>query len=143
MLTKRFLLSILAICSGTLASPKPTASCSSVVKDARNLLRGWDTTVHSAAAVAAAAMTVSGVSNEAPFCRVVASIAYGGNETLNFELWLPENNAYGGRFMAVGTSSLPSVGESSLTRIGGGGMAGVIDTSNMMIQLNKGFAVSG
>lgn len=41
--------------------------------------------------------------NEVAFCQVVGSVAYGGNETLNFQLWLPDTSIYERRFMAVGT----------------------------------------
>ena len=46
------------------------------------------------------------VSNKVPFCRVEGTVPYGSNDTLNFELWLPDVNRYNGRFLAVGMSSI-------------------------------------
>lgn len=72
---------------------------------------------------------LNGASNNVPFCAVDASIAYGKNDSLLFSLWLPHESTYKARFIAVGN----------------GGMAGVIDHSNMLTQLNSGmgFAVAG
>ncbi|PVI02662.1 tannase and feruloyl esterase [Periconia macrospinosa] len=70
---------------------------------------------------------LTGQANQFPFCRVNAQVAYGNNDTLKFEVWLPDAGSYNKRFMAVGNS----------------GMAGAIDTWNLMLQLNSGFAVAG
>jgi hypothetical protein len=71
------------------------------------------------------------VFNTIPFCEINAAISYGPNKnnTLTFALWLPDHAHYARRFMAVGN----------------GGMAGIIDTLNMVTQLNSGygFAVAG
>ncbi|KAI5359472.1 putative tannase/feruloyl esterase, alpha/Beta hydrolase [Septoria linicola] len=69
----------------------------------------------------------SGTLNNIAFCELKASISYGTNNTLNFETWLPDS--YEDRFIAVGN----------------GGMAGTIDRSGMMDQLNTGLhmAVAG
>ncbi|KAF2177075.1 tannase and feruloyl esterase [Zopfia rhizophila CBS 207.26] len=72
-------------------------------------------------------ISLTGQVNQFPFCRVYAQVAYGNNDTLNFEVWLPDAGSYNKRLMAVGN----------------GGMAGVIDTWNLMLQLNSGFAVAG
>lgn len=72
-------------------------------------------------------LNVTNVFNAFDFCRLYASVPYGANSTLNFEVWLPGRHNYRGSYMAVGN----------------GGMAGVIDTSAMMLQLNSGFAVAG
>ncbi|KAH8808620.1 tannase and feruloyl esterase [Xylogone sp. PMI_703] len=65
--------------------------------------------------------------NKYAFCEVNAIVHYEGGNALHFSLWLPEESQYGGSFTAVGN----------------GGMAGTIDYSNMMTQLNAGFAVAG
>lgn len=43
------------------------------------------------------------VNNNATFCRVVGVIPYGPNNTLNFEVWLPEADSYNERYLSVGT----------------------------------------
>ncbi|CAM1504986.1 Fc.00g106230.m01.CDS01 [Cosmosporella sp. VM-42] len=85
---------------------------------------------HNATIVAAGQLKAGTDSeNEVALCRVVGSILYGpeGNNTLNFELWLPEKSKYNGRYVSVGN----------------GGFAGTIDYGAMMDNLNKGYAVGG
>ena len=50
-------------------------------------------------AVAAQNLTIS---NTKPLCRVVGQIPYGENNTLNFEVWLPEAEDYNQRYLSVG-----------------------------------------
>ena len=50
-------------------------------------------------AVAAQSPTIS---NTKPLCRVVGQIPYGENNTLNFEVWLPEADVYNERYISVG-----------------------------------------
>jgi hypothetical protein len=42
------------------------------------------------------------ISNTKPLCRVVGQIPYGENNTLNFEVWLPEAESYNERYLSVG-----------------------------------------
>jgi hypothetical protein len=42
------------------------------------------------------------ISNTKPLCRVVGQIPYGENNTLNFEVWLPESESYNERYLSVG-----------------------------------------
>ncbi|KAH8423685.1 uncharacterized protein LDX57_001442 [Aspergillus melleus] len=72
-------------------------------------------------------MNVSGTLNSIPFCRLQGSVAYPSNNSVNFELWLPDNETYNGRYLSGGN----------------GGFAGVIDTTDMLKNLEKGFAVAG
>lgn len=74
-------------------------------------------------------LNISNTFNDIAFCEVYSSISYGSNSSLVFALWLPDVSDYKHRFMAVGN----------------GGMAGTIDTLNMITQLNAGlgFAVAG
>ncbi len=74
-------------------------------------------------------LNISGLTNDIPLCEIFTIISYGTNDTLISTLWLPDSTDYANRFMAVGN----------------GGMAGVIDTANMLAQLNSGlgFAVAG
>ncbi|TIA71558.1 tannase and feruloyl esterase [Aureobasidium pullulans] len=62
--------------------------------------------------------------NSHGFCEVDATVSYGRNSTLHFSVYLPDALPYNGRFMAVGN----------------GGMAGVLDKTALMQQLNSGFA---
>lgn len=44
--------------------------------------------------------------NNATFCRVIGVMPYGSNNTLNFEVWLPEAERYNERYLSVGTCDL-------------------------------------
>lgn len=46
--------------------------------------------------------------NSYAICRIVGTIAYGEeqNDTLNFEVWLPDSTGYNGRYMSVGRCPL-------------------------------------
>lgn len=46
----------------------------------------------------------SGVLNSVPFCRLSGSIPYTGNNSVLFEVWLPERESYNGRYLSVGIS---------------------------------------
>lgn len=68
---------------------------------------------------------VNGTLNQVGFCEVNAVISYGNNNnSLHFSTWLPD--AYEDRFIAVGN----------------GGMAGTIDVSGMLTQLNNGLGMA-
>lgn len=85
-----------------------------------------DLIVTNATFVEAHALNLSGTFNALPFCRLASRLAYGSNDSLNFEVWLPDDVEYNGRFLAVGN----------------GGMAGTIDNATMVEYLNEGFAVT-
>ncbi|PLB46095.1 putative feruloyl esterase B precursor [Aspergillus steynii IBT 23096] len=72
-------------------------------------------------------MNVSGTWNSIPFCRLQGSIPYPINNSVLFELWLPDNETYNGRYLSVGN----------------GGFAGTVDTASLFKNLHKGFAVAG
>ncbi|KAM0500928.1 hypothetical protein ACHAP8_004647 [Fusarium lateritium] len=78
---------------------------------------------------AVGALNISGTHNKIPFCEICASVQYGNNNSLIFELWLPDANHYASRFMAIGN----------------GGQGGEISQADMMVELNNdlGFAVAG
>lgn len=42
--------------------------------------------------------------NNVSFCQIIGNITYGaeGNNILNFELWLPGQSNYNGRYLSVG-----------------------------------------
>ncbi|KAK2759266.1 feruloyl esterase, partial [Colletotrichum kahawae] len=81
----------------------------------------------SSALVSAKSLNVSSVFNSAAFCRFNGTVPYPENNTVLFEVWLPESGSYNGRFLAVGN----------------GGLAGTIDYAAMVENLNKGFATAG
>ena len=60
--------------------------------------------------VHAGALNITDVpgSNNFTFCRVLGSIPYGTNDTINFEVWLPSASEYNERYLSVGeyTSNL-------------------------------------
>ncbi|KAH8807162.1 tannase and feruloyl esterase [Xylogone sp. PMI_703] len=116
--------SLIASLAEAFVLQSPVSSCA---KLAHFNGKSLGTTIHNATLVPRGGLNISNVFNDVAFCQVAASVSYTNKDTLNFQLWLPEESIYQGRFMAVG----------------GGGMAGVIDASNMMQQLNKGFAVAG
>lgn len=126
----------------SLALLKPTQDCSStfILSLARSF-SGQPTIILNATLIPAN----SRGGNEYDYCQVIGKVAYPSNNTLNFQVYLPEATAYTGRFMAVGKIYLACTKvRIQLTFIlGNGGMAGTIDTSNMLSQLNKGFAVAG
>ncbi|KAJ7154852.1 hypothetical protein C8R43DRAFT_438367 [Mycena crocata] len=69
--------------------------------------------------------------NGLPFCRLLGFYNHTGasNETgsIGFELWLPDQTVWNGRYLGVG----------------GGGFVGSVDVSGFGTPLNQGFAVSG
>ncbi|KAK5175650.1 uncharacterized protein LTR77_000789 [Saxophila tyrrhenica] len=109
---------------------KPTSPDCSTIATSINLA-SYNTCFLNATYHAANSINISDTTNSVPFCEVYSSISYGrnNNDTLVSALWLPDPEDYAERFMAVGN----------------GGMAGVIDTANMLTQLNSGlgFAVAG
>jgi feruloyl esterase len=58
-----------------------------------------------------------------PFCRVVGII----DPAIAFEVWMPPASKWNGRFQGTGN----------------GGVAGVIDYSDMRVGLNRGYAIAG
>ncbi|KAI0884285.1 feruloyl esterase [Annulohypoxylon maeteangense] len=73
------------------------------------------------------AVNISGTLNTLPLCRLFGQVPYPQNNSVIFELWLPAAEKYNGRFLVVGN----------------GGMAGTIDEGNVLLNVNKGYAVAG
>ncbi|KAL7625269.1 hypothetical protein AAE478_004485 [Parahypoxylon ruwenzoriense] len=84
-------------------------------------------TILNATHIPANTFNASGTFNAVPACRLIGRIPYARNNSVVFELWLPETGDYNGRFLAVGN----------------GGMAGTIATNDVVRNLNKGYAVAG
>ncbi|KAN0103452.1 putative feruloyl esterase B precursor [Hyaloscypha variabilis] len=127
MWTLIFAVVLWPVLSWTWVLPSSTQSCPSLALHAASSAVSSGTTLINSTLVPIGGLNVSNTVNQVSFCQVLGSVAYGDNKTLNFQLWLPDEKIYQGRFMAVGN----------------GGMAGTIDTANMLLQLNQGFAVAG
>lgn len=89
-------------CLASYVYSTPTQRCSDLAINPARFLQGHNVISINATEVAAGALNIFGVVNKASFCQVISSVAYGCNSTLNFELWLPDQNAYSERFMAIG-----------------------------------------
>lgn len=114
--------------ASALTLPAWTPRCESFASSLS--LDQYNATLLNATYYPANSLNVSNTFNDVPFCEIYTSISYGnGNKTLIAATWLPDQSEYDGRFMAVGN----------------GGMAGTIDYTGMVTQLNSGlgFAVSG
>lgn len=125
----------------SLTLPRSTQDCISFAQTAPAI---QNVTLLNSTLISANNLNLSGTLNSPSFCRVLGQVAYGSNDTLNFQLWLPDPASYNGRFMAVGNSPLLCLAKVAvLTEIGNGGMAGTIDTPRLLTQFNSGFAVAG
>lgn len=84
-------------------------SCSDLSKIGHRIGIGIAETIHlNSSSVEIGALEFDGVNDTNSFsiCRVIGNVAYGAkaNNTLNFELWLPERSSYNGRYLSVGTT---------------------------------------
>lgn len=87
------------------SSRLPRYSCDELPKHQHRI--GLSEDVHiDASVVNVGALTFPNVTllNSYSACRIIGKIAYGAekNNTLNFEVWLPESSDYNGRYMSVG-----------------------------------------
>lgn len=55
-------------------------------------------------------MNVSGIWNSVPFCRFQGLIPYPDNNSVLFEIWLPDNETYNGRYLSVGAFPFWTIG---------------------------------
>lgn len=78
--------------------------CESLVSEK---FQGNDINILNATSIAAGMLTIDEVSNTISFCRVFAVTPYPANNTLVYEVWLPDDVDYNGRFLAVGKHMLP------------------------------------
>ena len=77
------------------------ASCSAFAGNSGSLgLNG--TVLTNSTWIPAGAKNVSGTFNAVAFCEVTGTVSYPTNNYVVFEVWLPEDNVYNGRFLAVG-----------------------------------------
>ncbi|KAF6786570.1 feruloyl esterase [Colletotrichum sojae] len=128
------MLSILAVAAWFLPAPNSSApvagtSCDSLPEIVKAAVPGLEAVT--ASLIPAGSLNVSSVFNDASFCRVNGTVPYPENNTVLFEVWLPEGSSYNGRFLAVARGT------------GNGGLAGTIDYAAMVENVNKGYATAG
>lgn len=66
-------------------------------------LQDNDVVVTNVSYIEASVLNETGTTNAFSFCRLASRLAYGSNDTLNFEVWLPDDTEYNGRYLTVGT----------------------------------------
>ena len=115
------LLALIAAGLPAVTSLTPRAKCTAISFED---LQSYNGTILDATYYEQGSRNVSNIRNDVAFCEVNASISYGLNDALSFTIWLPQH--YQDRFMAVGN----------------GGMAGTIDYSGMISQLNTGLGMA-
>ncbi|TLS21423.1 uncharacterized protein PpBr36_10140 [Pyricularia pennisetigena] len=76
--------------------------------------------------VPANSVIIDGTNNSLAFCRIYGKVAYPGNNTVNFQLWLPSKDDHNGDFLVVGN----------------GGFGGDMMEDWMMQHLHLGFAIA-
>jgi feruloyl esterase len=82
----------------SLVLPKPSQDCSIFAKSLVKSFSGQEITIVNSTLVPANSPN----KNEYEYCQVIGKVAYASNDTLNFQVYLPDSTAYNGRFMAVG-----------------------------------------
>lgn len=65
--------------------------------------------------IAAGGLSVDGVNNTVPFCRIFATEKYALNNSVLYEVWLPEQAEYSGCYLSVG-KHLPTSASTQDTR---------------------------
>lgn len=102
----RTLTCILLAYAASFVAAVPQASvddaCASLVTGDSYVVSASRIAVDKLAEVPAVAAQNPTMSNTKPLCRVVGQIPYGENNTLNFEVWLPEAGSYNQRYLSVG-----------------------------------------
>lgn len=52
--------------------------------------------------ISAGSLNVDGVNNAIPFCRVFSTTSYAVNDSVVWQIWLPDTLQYNGRYVSVG-----------------------------------------
>lgn len=76
-----------------------TSQCAALVVDA---VGGSNSGILNATSIAAGDFSIDGVNNTVPFCRIFAVEIYGANNSLLYEVWLPDSTVYNGRYVSNG-----------------------------------------
>lgn len=81
--------------------PNPTQNCSTFAQDYSESVASQNATIINSTLI----LANSAAGNNFTFCMVFGQVAYEGNNSLNFQLYLPDATAWTGRFVAVGNYS--------------------------------------
>jgi len=96
-------LTFAALLTAALSSPVDHDSCTSLRHGVDYVVSSSRVNIGGIAEISAVAAQNITETNTASFCRVIGLMPYGPNNTLHFEVWLPENEDYNGRYLSVGT----------------------------------------
>lgn len=96
-------LSLLASVVKGLPGSKQHDSCAALSHSAKYVVSSSQVLARGLADISAVTSQNVTESNNATFCRVIGVISYGPNNTLNFEVWLPDTESYNERYLSVGT----------------------------------------
>jgi hypothetical protein len=92
-----------ALFATALSNPVDHDSCTSLRHSADYVVSSSRVNIGGIAEISAVAAQNITETNTASFCRVIGLMPYGPNNTLNFEVWLPEHENYNRRYLSVGT----------------------------------------
>lgn len=76
-----------------------TSQCVSLAVGTSN---GTGSGIINATLIAAGGVSIDGVNNTVPFCRIFATERYAVNSSVVYEAWLPDPADYNGRYLSVG-----------------------------------------
>lgn len=91
-------------------------SCMLLRRSADHIINTSHVAVGGLANISAVAAGNVTLTNAASFCRIEGKIPYGENNTLNFEIWLPDGETYNNRYLSVGMYSIHSCSNEELRR---------------------------
>lgn len=125
-------LSVLAACGGGGDDPPgaPVATPKSCEPAALASVQLAGATVTGAAPVAAGSYTPTGgrpIANLPAFCRITAQATPSADSLINFEIWVPEGQAWNGKMVVTGN----------------GGYSPALSTGDMAYAMRQGYAVVG
>lgn len=95
-------LGFLASVAKGLPGPIQHDSCAALSHSAKYIVSSSQVFAGEVANISAVTAQNVTESNNAAFCRVIGAIPYGPNNTLNFEVWLPDAGIYNERYLSVG-----------------------------------------
>lgn len=85
--------------SSAVAARHATAQCEQLASSASGSI------IINSTSIAAGGLSIDGVNNTSPLCRVFASVPYALNSSVVYEVWLPDPPQYNGRYLSVGKNS--------------------------------------
>ena len=92
-------------CAATLPNRASSKHCNSLASSVAHL--GLKVTLVNSTFIPKHGLNITSSStlNAIPFCRVYGTVAYGSNETIHMETWLPDADEYNGKFLAIGNAA--------------------------------------